>query len=222
MEREDGASRNPLFSSSAGSESRLVPLVLPDSFNWSPLDSSGAREHLPTNGVSCNRNHLQSFATRKMRAREEQEKRGEHRQTVIPPVEEQCLGAEQRLMCSIFHSPLSLPICIPLFHLAELIQSGQIPLLRRPVQERSYWEQYATRFIGTRSPVGLQAQPQRFVIPPSPSSPRRRRLSVRHRKAGRWRGPGTRSAAATLDACRALPADHLSYGDRWGNPPAGA
>ncbi|CAB1436737.1 unnamed protein product [Pleuronectes platessa] len=35
-------------------------------------------------------------------------------------------------------------------------------------------------------------------------------------------GPGTRSAAATLDACRALLADHLSYGDRWGNPPAGA
>ncbi|CAB1432935.1 unnamed protein product [Pleuronectes platessa] len=35
---------------------------------------------------------------------------------------------------------------------------------------------------------------------------------------GRWRGPGTRSAAATLDACRALLADHLSYGDRWGNP----
>ncbi|CAB1442181.1 unnamed protein product [Pleuronectes platessa] len=39
------------------------------------------------------------------------------------------------------------------------------------------------------------------------------------RKAGRWRGPGTRSAAATLDACRALLADHLSYGARWGNPP---
>ncbi|CAB1422004.1 unnamed protein product [Pleuronectes platessa] len=38
------------------------------------------------------------------------------------------------------------------------------------------------------------------------------------RKAGRWRGPGTRSAAATLYACRALLADHLSYGDRWGNP----
>ncbi|CAB1457408.1 unnamed protein product [Pleuronectes platessa] len=38
------------------------------------------------------------------------------------------------------------------------------------------------------------------------------------RKAGRWRGLGTRSAAATLDACRALLADHLSYGDRWGNP----
>ncbi|CAB1420157.1 unnamed protein product [Pleuronectes platessa] len=37
-------------------------------------------------------------------------------------------------------------------------------------------------------------------------------------KAGRWRGPGTRSAAATLDACRALLADHLSYGDCWGNP----
>ncbi|CAB1452882.1 unnamed protein product [Pleuronectes platessa] len=36
------------------------------------------------------------------------------------------------------------------------------------------------------------------------------------------RGPGTRSAAANLDACRALLADHLSYGDRWGNPPAGA
>ncbi|CAB1443323.1 unnamed protein product [Pleuronectes platessa] len=61
------------------------------------------------------------------------------------------------------------------------------------------------------------------------------RLSVRHRevlirwhltaparKAGRWRGPGTRSAAATLDACRALLADHLSYGGHWGNPPAGA
>ncbi|CAB1421535.1 unnamed protein product [Pleuronectes platessa] len=28
-----------------------------------------------------------------------------------------------------------------------------------------------------------------------------------------------RSAAATLDACRALLADHLSYGARWGNPP---
>ncbi|CAB1420139.1 unnamed protein product [Pleuronectes platessa] len=40
--------------------------------------------------------------------------------------------------------------------------------------------------------------------------------------AGGWRGPGTRSAAATLDACRALLADHLSYGDCWGNPPAGA
>ncbi|CAB1412336.1 unnamed protein product [Pleuronectes platessa] len=26
---------------------------------------------------------------------------------------------------------------------------------------------------------------------------------------------------ATLDACRALLADHLSYGDCWGNPPAG-
>ncbi|CAB1431296.1 unnamed protein product [Pleuronectes platessa] len=38
------------------------------------------------------------------------------------------------------------------------------------------------------------------------------------RKAGRWRGPGTRLAAATLDACLALLADHLSYGDRWGNP----
>ncbi|CAB1435725.1 unnamed protein product [Pleuronectes platessa] len=69
------------------------------------------------------------------------------------------------------------------------------------------------------------------AVAPSPSSPRRRRLSVRHRevlirwhltaparKAGRWRGLGTRSAAATLDACRALLADHLSYGDRWGNP----
>ncbi|CAB1429931.1 unnamed protein product [Pleuronectes platessa] len=31
------------------------------------------------------------------------------------------------------------------------------------------------------------------------------------RKAGRWRGPGTRSAAVTLDACRNLLADHLSY-----------
>ncbi|CAB1425028.1 unnamed protein product [Pleuronectes platessa] len=28
-----------------------------------------------------------------------------------------------------------------------------------------------------------------------------------------------RSAAATLDACRALLADHLSYGAHWGNPP---
>ena len=28
-----------------------------------------------------------------------------------------------------------------------------------------------------------------------------------------------RSEAATLDACRALLADHLSYGARWGNPP---
>ncbi|CAB1433127.1 unnamed protein product [Pleuronectes platessa] len=27
-----------------------------------------------------------------------------------------------------------------------------------------------------------------------------------------------RGAAATLYACRALLADHLSYGDRWGNP----
>ncbi|CAB1439241.1 unnamed protein product [Pleuronectes platessa] len=68
-------------------------------------------------------------------------------------------------------------------------------------------------------------------VAPSPSSLRRRRLSVRHRevlirwhltaparKASCWRGLGTRSAAATLDACRALLADHLSYGDRWGNP----
>ncbi|CAB1445508.1 unnamed protein product [Pleuronectes platessa] len=38
------------------------------------------------------------------------------------------------------------------------------------------------------------------------------------RKVGRWRGPGMRSAAATLDAYRALLADHLSSGDRWGNP----
>ncbi|CAB1414086.1 unnamed protein product [Pleuronectes platessa] len=70
-------------------------------------------------------------------------------------------------------------------------------------------------------------------VAPSPSSPRRRRLSVQHREVLiRWhltaparkagRGLGTRSAAATLDACRALLADHLSYGDRWGNPPAGA
>ncbi|CAB1452885.1 unnamed protein product [Pleuronectes platessa] len=87
-----------------------------------------------------------------------------------------------------------------------------------------------------------------FVVKPLGTSPRRRRLSVRHRevlirwhltasllgglsfswtagrcpsparKAGRWRGPGTRSAAATLDSCRALLADHLRYGDRWGNP----
>ncbi|CAB1416987.1 unnamed protein product [Pleuronectes platessa] len=75
--------------------------------------------------------------------------------------------------------------------------------------------------------------PQGFMVAPSPSSPRRRRLSVRHREVLiRWhltaparkagRGLGTRSAAATLDACRALLADHLSYGDRWGNPPAGA
>ncbi|CAB1431692.1 unnamed protein product, partial [Pleuronectes platessa] len=28
-----------------------------------------------------------------------------------------------------------------------------------------------------------------------------------------------RSAAATLDACRALLVDHLSYGGHWGNPP---
>ncbi|CAB1414483.1 unnamed protein product [Pleuronectes platessa] len=41
---------------------------------------------------------------------------------------------------------------------------------------------------------------------------------VHRRRGRRWRGPGTRSAAATLDACRALLADHLSYGDRWGNP----
>ncbi|CAB1451633.1 unnamed protein product [Pleuronectes platessa] len=65
------------------------------------------------------------------------------------------------------------------------------------------------------------------------SGPLSRRFSVRHRevlirlhltaparKAGR--GLGTRSAAATLDSCRALLADQLSYGDRWGNPPAGA
>ncbi|CAB1420112.1 unnamed protein product [Pleuronectes platessa] len=38
------------------------------------------------------------------------------------------------------------------------------------------------------------------------------------RKAGRWRGLGTRSAAATLDACRALLADPLSYGNCLGNP----
>ncbi|CAB1460541.1 unnamed protein product [Pleuronectes platessa] len=37
------------------------------------------------------------------------------------------------------------------------------------------------------------------------------------RKAGRWRGPGT--ASATLDACRDLLADHLSYAARWGKPP---
>ncbi|CAB1430760.1 unnamed protein product [Pleuronectes platessa] len=84
-----------------------------------------------------------------------------------------------------------------------------------------------------------RAQTAGGAVAPSPSSPRRWRLSVRHqevliwcrltaslvppaRKAGRWRGLGTRSAAATLDACRALLADHLSYGDRWGNPPAGA
>ncbi|CAB1416837.1 unnamed protein product [Pleuronectes platessa] len=90
--------------------------------------------------------------------------------------------------------------------------------------------------------------PRLGAVAPLPSSPRCRRLSVRHRevlirwhltaslvgglsfswyagrcpsparKAGRWRGLGKRSAAATLDACRALLADHLSYGDRWGNP----
>ncbi|CAB1445269.1 unnamed protein product [Pleuronectes platessa] len=46
-----------------------------------------------------------------------------------------------------------------------------------------------------------------------------------HRRRGRRAVGGDRvrrSAAATLDACRALLADHLSYGDRWGNPPAGA
>ncbi|CAB1444918.1 unnamed protein product [Pleuronectes platessa] len=88
------------------------------------------------------------------------------------------------------------------------------------------------------------------------SSPRRRRLGVRHasrfflggrsysavphgvsgagcflslgpwggvrRRCGRRAVGGDRvrrSAAATLDACRALLADHLSYGARWGNPP---
>ncbi|CAB1435900.1 unnamed protein product [Pleuronectes platessa] len=82
----------------------------------------------------------------------------------------------------------------------------------------------------------------------SPSSPRRRRLGVRH--ASTFFGGGgpiplclmasvvwgaffllgrgavsvggdlvQRSAAVTLDACRALLADHLSYGARWGNPP---
>ncbi|CAB1433161.1 unnamed protein product, partial [Pleuronectes platessa] len=42
-----------------------------------------------------------------------------------------------------------------------------------------------------------------------------------HRRHGRRAVGGDRvrrSAAATLDACRALLADHLSYGDRWGNP----
>lgn len=50
---EDGASLNPLFSSSAGSESSSAPLTLPDGFNWSPLAWSRAKESLPTNGVSC-------------------------------------------------------------------------------------------------------------------------------------------------------------------------
>ncbi|CAB1412945.1 unnamed protein product [Pleuronectes platessa] len=46
-----------------------------------------------------------------------------------------------------------------------------------------------------------------------------------HRRRGRRAVGGDRvrrSAAVTLDACRALLADHLRYGDRWGNPPAGA
>ncbi|CAB1423062.1 unnamed protein product [Pleuronectes platessa] len=42
------------------------------------------------------------------------------------------------------------------------------------------------------------------------------------RRRGRRGGDWVRSAAPTLDACRTLLADHLSYGDRWGNPPAGA
>ncbi|CAB1428118.1 unnamed protein product [Pleuronectes platessa] len=46
-----------------------------------------------------------------------------------------------------------------------------------------------------------------------------RRRRGRRAVGGDW---VRRSAAATLDACRALLADHLSYGDRWGNPPAGA
>ncbi|CAB1422921.1 unnamed protein product [Pleuronectes platessa] len=47
-------------------------------------------------------------------------------------------------------------------------------------------------------------------------------VSIASAEGGPLEGPGTRSAAATLDACRALLADHLSYGDRWWNPPAGA
>ncbi|CAB1460127.1 unnamed protein product [Pleuronectes platessa] len=46
-----------------------------------------------------------------------------------------------------------------------------------------------------------------------------------HRRRGKRAVGGyrvRRSVAATLDACRALLADHLSYGDRWGNPPADA
>ncbi|CAB1420539.1 unnamed protein product, partial [Pleuronectes platessa] len=34
-----------------------------------------------------------------------------------------------------------------------------------------------------------------------------------------WRGPIRWSAAVTLDECRSLLVDHLSYGARWGNPP---
>lgn len=45
---EDGASLNPLFSSSAGSESSSAPLTLPDGFNWSPLARNRAQESLPT------------------------------------------------------------------------------------------------------------------------------------------------------------------------------
>ncbi|CAB1449402.1 unnamed protein product [Pleuronectes platessa] len=44
-------------------------------------------------------------------------------------------------------------------------------------------------------------------------------VSIAGAEGGPLEGTGTRSAAATLDACRALLTDHLSYGDRWGNPP---
>ncbi|CAB1429095.1 unnamed protein product [Pleuronectes platessa] len=42
------------------------------------------------------------------------------------------------------------------------------------------------------------------------------------RKAGRWRGPGTAVGGGHSGHVSGPFADHLSYGDRWGNPPAGA
>lgn len=60
---EDGASLNPLFSSSAGSESSSAPLTLPDGFNWSPLARNRAQESLPTNGVNDNSHTLECART---------------------------------------------------------------------------------------------------------------------------------------------------------------
>ncbi|CAB1440594.1 unnamed protein product [Pleuronectes platessa] len=42
------------------------------------------------------------------------------------------------------------------------------------------------------------------------------------RKAGRWRGPAYAVSGGHSGPVPALLADHLSYGARWGNPPAGA
>ncbi|CAB1423623.1 unnamed protein product [Pleuronectes platessa] len=67
--------------------------------------------------------------------------------------------------------------------------------------------------ISTKLPVGVTQPWMRAVI-------------FNQCAAAHWCGrravggdPVRRSAAATLDACRDLLADHLSYGARWGNPP---